>query len=310
MADKIDRFSLDQFPKMRLGGREFVKVSPRRILLTASGEDPSQDPEQVWIAYPPPDDQLEFPGHPELEDIGPFVTSGIASHDVDRGITEFRHGEWPGGFTAMQIKDFDDLDLYFQCMGVLHAHGWADGGARPSAELLARLESIVGAEKIKALHASDPENADLAIFELAAVHLTSPLSRVWYAANMLALYYIHNDDFRLGILVSEYRIKMRYEVFTLKHMELTEKNRENGAKGGQADRKAERHHTLNEIAQRRFREIAFASDGEGVRLAMRWAAEHDAKAEVPLFRFNGRPLSKKWYAEWLADFRLKVRRVK
>ncbi|MFG1299464.1 hypothetical protein V5F49_06665 [Xanthobacter sp. V3C-3] len=90
---------------------------------------------------------------------------------------------------------------------------------------------------------------------------------------------------------------------------MMEKNRENGAKGGQADRKADRYRVLNEIGRRRSNEIAFVTDNQGVRLAMRWAAEYDAKAEVPLFRLNGRPLSKKWYAEWLADFRIKARGV-
>ncbi len=34
--------------------------------------------------------------------------------------------------------------------------------------------------------------------EVAAAHFAPALSRLWYAANMMALYYVHHDDMRLG----------------------------------------------------------------------------------------------------------------
>ncbi len=74
--------------------------------------------------------------------------------------------------------------------------------------------------------------------ELAAKHFSEPLSRLWYVANMMSLYYAHYDDMRFGYLWSEYRTKMRYELFALKHLKMAEKNRESGQKGGQADKKS------------------------------------------------------------------------
>ena len=38
------------------------------------------------------------------------------------------------------------------------------------------------------------------------------LHEVWYAASLMALYYLHYDDMRFGYLWAEYKAKMRFEV--------------------------------------------------------------------------------------------------
>lgn len=309
MKTKSDPQCLDEFPKKRVGAQQFVKATLGWMFPTMIDKLPINPSDEIWLRYEPPHELEEFPGNPDLDDFGTFVSSGIASYYLDNQPQEpCKEGE-PRRFSARQIEVFDEDRWLCECTSVLEEHRWMSGDLRAAQHLIEKLSGILGSNCIADLKASHPQNWNISVCELAALHFSTPLSRVWYVANMLALYYIHRDFLKVGFLWNEYNTRIRYEVFILKYMEMMEKNRENGAKGGQADRKADRYRVLNEIGRRRSKEIAFVTDNQGVRLAMRWAAEYDAKAEVPLFRLNGRPLSKKWYAEWLADFRLKAKGV-
>lgn len=99
------------------------------------------------------------------------------------------------------------------------------------------------------------------------------------------------EAFKVGFLYRDAWWKFQHEKAALKYYEIIEKNRESGQKGGQGDKKRERYEVLNRLARQRFREIAFASDKEGARLAKNLAAKHDANADEPLFMINGKGLS-------------------
>ncbi len=115
----------------------------------------------------------------------------------------------------MRDLDIDrEDDILSECFQVLSAHGWLDRRGSLSTHVVDAVESRFGSDKIQELREEYGENVDVAIEELAALILTKPLSRLWYAVNMNALYYLDYDDFRLGFLWGEYRAKMRFEADT------------------------------------------------------------------------------------------------
>lgn len=298
--------------RVKIAGREFYRVPraewnkrmkelfPGKEHLYADNDSPA-----VLFPYYPFDDRLEFPAQSTTEDVGFLIKAGIVSHSVD-------FSDRPsalGGFPATKLMLFAEDDWYGECFSVLTAHGWMVNGNIPS-ELIERLESVEGEgiyERVKDQLSSGFETGDdsweVYLYELAATHFSPPLSRLWYAANMLSLFYVHHDDMRTGYLWCEYHMRMRYELFALKHIEMTEKNRESGMKGGQAEKKRERYQILDRLAGQKFKVMAFASDREFIRIAKSMAADYDSKADSPLFTVGGKSLSKKWYDEWASHFR-------
>lgn len=304
--------------RVKIAGREFYRIPraewnkhmkvlfPDKVHLYADNDGPA-----VMFPYYPFDDRLEFPAQSTTEDVGFLIKAGIVSHSVDFSA----RASALGGFPATKLMLFAEDDWYAECFSVLTAHGWMVNGDIPR-ELIDRLEAIEGKgiyERVKTQlsigFADGDDTWEIFLYELAATHFAPPLSRLWYAANMLSLYYIHRDDMRTGYLWCEYHMRMRYELFALKHIEMTEKNRESGMKGGQADKKRERYQVLDKLAGQRFKVMAFASDREFIRLAKAMAAEYDSKAETTLFTVGGKPLSIKWYDEWASHFRSMARRA-
>lgn len=323
---------MGEFPKVKIAGQEFYAIPgkewreemekiglypPRKV--DGSGQYLENDSRTILMPYYPPDDKLDFPGGPKLDDCGWLVQSGIAQHSVP-GREPPRPSEERSnlakGFAATQLNVFSEMDWYGECFGVLEAHGWTEHGTI-SVDLLKRLMEVEGPdivdearEKFGGSKPDDDNTWKAYLLELAATHFTEPLSRVWYAANMQSLFYCRYDDLRLGYLWAEYLMKMRAELFALKHIEMTERNRENGLKGGQSDKKLERYQVLNRLArQQHFKELAFASDRDGIRVARKIAAEYDKGADTPLFTVRGKDLSKDWYGEWLGQFRHMARGI-
>jgi hypothetical protein len=297
---------------VKIAGREFYRI-PRsdwnkhmKLMFPSLADKFANDNgPSVLFPYYPFDDRLEFPAQSPVDDAGFLIKNGIASHNVDIGA---RAGT--EGFAARKLLLFAEDDWYGECFSVLSAHGWMTDGDL-SHELLVRLQAIEGVdirERVKDLFSFGFEDGDrtweIYLYELAATHFTKPLSRLWYAANMLSLYYIHRDDLRLGYLWCEYHMRMRYELIALKHIEMTEKNRESGMKGGQADKRRKRYDVLDRLARHNFKAMAFASDKEMVRIAKSLAAEYDAQAPEPLFTVGHKALSSKWYDDWASHFRL------
>lgn len=320
MADDVGEY-------IEVAGATFWKL--RRSQLPFSRVEPgSPDDEYVLLPHYEPDDHMDFPGHPALLDAGWRVRCGIADYPVDRWDGEYAvhkptgrklkttdfTGFIPTGLTATQLGVFDEIDWFGECWQVLVANGWQEGTILP-AEFLARVAEFEPEIEAEAKAAAG-ENWQAYVHERAAKHLTKPFSRVWYAANMMALYYIHHDDMRLGYLWCEYQMKKRYELVALRHLDVVKQNQENGKKGGQADKKRIRYAALDAIASapKYLAEITFASDREAIRAARRFAAEHDANlvknGGEPLFNERGHDLSSGWYGDWVADFRAKARAAK
>lgn len=289
------------FRIVKMAGREFQEV-PRSLLPFSRG---NEGEEIVLMPVITPDDKIEFPGHPPFEGVGPFVKAGIAQHQLDfmEMPSAWTSGEATERFTATQLTVLSEMDWYGECFSVIEAHGWTKGGILTESMLNRIVDAEGNSELVAEAQTKYGENYGAYLEEIAAKHFAPPLSRLWYAANMKSLYYCHYDDLRFGYLWAEYQIKMRAELFALKHLELTERNRVSGLKGGQADKKRERYSVLDGLGKQRFKELAFASDRDGVRVAKRMAADYDKGADTPLFRLNGKDLSRNWYGDWLAHFR-------
>ena len=289
------------FPIVKMAGRKFQEVPRSMLPFTRDGDGD----EVVLMPVLPPDDKKAFPGLPPFEGFGPFLKAGISQHLFDSTNLPdvWTDGQATEKFTARNLLVLDELNWHGECFGVLEAHGWTERGHLKQ-EMIERIVEAEGdADLVSKAKVEYGENYETYLEELAAKHFAPPLSRLWYVANMMALYYCHYDDMRFGYLWAEYQIKMRAEIFALKHIELIERNRESGMKGGQADKKIERYSVLDQLGRRRFKELAFASDRDGVRVAKRIAADHDKNADTPLFRVNGKDLSRNWYSDWLAHFR-------
>lgn len=304
----------ERWPVISIAGQSFYQI-PRSDMAELFGDkvDLGDGPE-ILLPIRAPDDFLDFPAKAELEDFGSAARAGIATHIIDRDELQTTEpipfGTWSSGFSATQLDVFPEDDWYGACWQVLLAHDWVSlrnsGGV--SDKLLDQMAEISpGAVDLAKLEYE--ENWHYRVYELAAVKLAKPLSRIWYAANMLALYYVHHDDLRLGYLWCEYRMKLKYELPALRQLEVTEKNRESGSKGGQADKKRERYNCLDRLARQNFKELAFASDRDAMRLAKRLASDHDARADEPLFRAGGKLLSRDWFEDWLAHFRQAARGI-
>ena len=305
------------FPVVKKAGRDFHQVpmrAYREVLPEQIPEMPDDllDSAHVLVEAIPEDAHLDFPGKPALESLGSYFRSGVASHQLETLeplVAAERDSSGPR-LAATDLSVLNETDLYFECAAVFTAHGWAERGGGLSDAMLAKVVEVEGPDFIKsAKEAFGEDNWRSYAGEVAARHFAEPFSRLWYAANLQSLYYAHRDDLRLGYLLAEYRIKLSYELFALRHIEIAEKNRESGAKGGQAEKKRERYICLDRLARQHFKELAFASDKDAMRIAKRLAAEHDAGAEEPLFGANGKTLSRDWFEEWLRHFRQTARGV-
>lgn len=305
------------YPVVKKAGRDFHQV-PLRAYREALPEqipddlDDSSDSAHVLVEAIPNDAHMDFPGKASLERFGSYFRSGVVSHQL--GTLEPLVGS-EGVSSSLRLAATDlsilnETDLYFECASVFTAHGWAGRGGGLSDAMLNKVVEIEGADFIESAKEAFGEDGWRSYAgEVAARHFAEPFSRLWYAANLQSLYYARHDELRLGYLLAEYRIKMSYELFALRHIEITEKNRESGAKGGQAEKKRERYRCLDRLARQHFKEMAFASDKDAMRLAKRLAAEHDAEADEPLFGANGKALSRDWFEEWLRHFRQAARGV-
>jgi len=293
-----------EYPVVKLGIHEFYQV-PRRNYREAMWKSGPEDDADGYVFVPvtPKDDKLDFPGNPALESAGATMRAGVAVHS-HRDV----FGTVRNGVAATDLAVFNPTDFYFECTFVMGAHGWAEPGGGLSDEMLSKVIEVEGSDFVEKAKNSFGEAGWYAYAgEVAARHFAAPLSRLWYVANMMSLCVAHKDDLRLGYLLAEYRIKMSYEVFALRHIQVTEKNRASGLKGGQADKKRERYRVLDRLASQYIKELAFASDRDALRIARRLILEYDDKADAPLFSVGRKALSRDWLEEWLRHFRQAAR---
>ncbi|UWR32502.1 hypothetical protein K3759_11090 [Sulfitobacter sp. W027] len=168
-----------------------------------------------------PDDKLKFPSSSSSENMGFYATSGAIQHFVNRERpygppAPIRPSDQSKGFAAIQLALFDDLEVDFECLEVLNAHGWLERNGEIKRDLVADIAKIDGVCSITKAKIQFGENWEVLLLERAAVHFAEPLSRLWYAANIRSLYYAHHDDIRVGYLWAEYRFKMKMELNTLR----------------------------------------------------------------------------------------------
>lgn len=201
MADKMSLESIweamHEGKKVRLGGQDFVEIP-----IVYDGR------EGVGLTTAPssrPDNMLEFPTNAPLEDDQLYLGSGIAAH---KRALEYASEE---GLRAIQLEISADDYWYGECFGVMMAHDWFDDQGNLAAHIVEHVVLHYGQEEIDRAKERYGDNWDYYGGELAAVRLAAPLSRLWYAANMMSLQFIHHDDMRLGYLWAEYRMRLRHE---------------------------------------------------------------------------------------------------
>ncbi|MBA5802159.1 hypothetical protein [Rhizobium changzhiense] len=298
--------------KVKIAGRQFWKIPHHEwtgMMNALNPNKPPQESDGADFLMPcfPDDDKTEFPTLYEFEDAGPLIASGIARHSLTmEGISADRSNR---GLTARHLSVFNEMDWYGECFGVLEAHGWTKSG-HLTPEILSKLEAIEGRSAIDEAKQSFGENWELYAMELAARHLAKPLSRLWYVANMKSLYYCHNDDLRLGFLWAEYQMKMQYEAFALKHMEVVERNSENGRKGGQGKAAAERYRVLDRLVTAQGEKLAFCDNDEIIKAAKKLAADYDRKEGTQLFQIKNKSLGPGWYKDWVKHYRALIKAMR
>jgi len=202
-----------------LGGRELIETT---VSGATHGKIPD-DPRTVLLPYRPPDDHRAFPADPELENAFAFVGSGLAAHEVRRN-----KGDSHPGFVAADLIIFKEDEWYFECFQVLLAHGWVSPVGGLSADLVSKVVSVIGAFQVEEAKREYGESWGCYIGEVAAVHFAEPLSRLWYAANLMSLFFVHQDDLRFGYLWAEYQLRIRSEVDTVRGKKLVRDARAGG----------------------------------------------------------------------------------
>jgi hypothetical protein len=114
------------------------------------------------------------------------------------------------GLAARDLTFFDETDWFFHCMAVMTQCGWMQDlkvASKVRDAVFARAPDDAGLAAADA----DPNLAEMKLLELAARHLADPFSQVWYVASMLALFFVHQDDMRVGFLWAEYQGRLLHE---------------------------------------------------------------------------------------------------
>lgn len=197
---------------------KIVSIAGHQFELIRKGDLPllkcmeSEAEQLILLPYYPPDDHLEFPLARQGTDVsgpGPirFASAGVARHTIHAEDGE----EKATSFSATDLVVFIEIDWYGECWQVLEAHGWLDDGGGLSRRIVSLVADAAGHNAIEDAKQQYHENWEAYVAELAALHFATPLSRLWYAANMKSLYYCHQDDLRLGFLWAEYQLRMRLE---------------------------------------------------------------------------------------------------
>lgn len=189
--------------------------------ITGSAHD---DDAQFLFPYHEPDEKREFPVTARFDDLYFTSASGKAVHKVERRriygphrppkLIETAEGirvDGEKGFAATDLDIFCEMDWFGECWTVMEAHGWQEPGGRLSQHIVDQVCRELGPCEVARAKVEFGENWESRVAELAALGSVQPLTRLWYAVNMMALYYCHHDDLRLGYLWAEYRMRMRIE---------------------------------------------------------------------------------------------------
>lgn len=235
-------------------GYEFEEIPA----LDAPNSGPKAKTKTLWVEKKPKDDFLRFPDEDNYEsgfpfgEIAEFARTGIAQHMIMKsGLLELNrielgYPECLTGCSARQLNLLGDDNWFGECFQVLSAHGWLGPNGQANDELVNQVAEVVGRqfiEEAKAKHGSDWR---CLILEVAATHFLPPLTRLWYAANLMSLYYIHYDDIAFGYLWAEYNIRLRHEADAIRGVK-TKASAGKGARARNSDFAPKRTEVLVEV---------------------------------------------------------------
>lgn len=222
------------------------------------------------------DDKMAFPSSPLFDDYYGAVRSGTVIHSVQRAQAygpqipakpvnspEGIRIEGQKGFAATALEIFREDDWYGECWGVMSAHGWlgpSGGIAQHIVDAVIKEDGPCALAKAKLEYG---KNWEVRVAELAATHLVTPLSRLWYVINMKALYYCHHDDMRLGYLWAEYQMRLNSERDALRGESLVKSAKD----GGLARRASLSARTQEIIASMERRIVAGQTIANAARLS-------------------------------------------
>ncbi|MCX2695158.1 hypothetical protein [Ochrobactrum chromiisoli] len=283
---------IDEYPIVDYMGRKFYAVPkvevkeeifslPNRLLPEGKPEQWPKLRQQEYSerSIPGDGDIVLFPVEIEINEdekpfpsaqiIGEYLCAGLSTHRIPEALKRVKEA---GGIfiTFKDVEVFDDdanLQLMFDYSTLLEELGWTEFG-EISPMLREKLDGANIGEAIFSMAGEEmPECPDFWVIWMASTLFSAPFSRIWYVTNLMILAAAKSDsplrdDLRLGFLWREYVFKKKHEWAAEKHLELVSKNRENGRKGGQAEKKAERYEVLNRLARINYKEIVPVSEPE------------------------------------------------
>lgn len=220
------------------------------------------DDAEIFIPASELDDKLEFPSTPFFNDLHYSVASGTVIHNLHHEkvygphrppkIVETADGfrvEEGQGFAATSLSIFIEIDWYGECWTVMEAHGWISRSGGIAQRIVDYVSEEFGGSAVTEAQLAFGENWEARVAELAATRLVQPLSRLWYAVNMKALYYCHYDDLRLGYLWAEYRMRMSVEKNAIRGQAVLRSARQGGLARG-ASRSVETSAVISAMEKR------------------------------------------------------------
>lgn len=323
----MEKDLIDTFPVVEMVGRKFhaIPKDKFRDVVLDCGECENKDPAFLdflvtkeladtlvgddGLIYKPVLIPDTFPCRPfpKLERIGQFARAGLATYKIlpYNGVSATSDSI---SITPENIEVFGDgdmLQLMADYAAELEGAGWAEYGETTS-EIIDALKPIYGEDVLAVAQERFPEWPDLYVHFIAAHHFAEPFGQLWYVVNLMAMSSgeesIYHDDICFGYLWREYLFKKKHEWPAEKQIAQAAKNQENGRKGGQAKKKAERYRVLNGLAIKKQNDFAFSGDKEAIRKAKHLAAQYDRTSDTALFVENNKYLSRAWYEEWLFQF--------
>lgn len=198
---------------------EELKPNPKFFLGRELEEIPTLEGDDTFFIFKKSSDKKEFPANAPASTLAGFASSGMAIHRVQlepkKDGSPYRLSD-KVPFMGSTIDPFREDDFLFECWGVLQAHGWIDKNTSLSSEILDRVAKEFGAQLAKDAEQNIGEGWEWFIAEVAAAHFVEPLCRLWYAANMLSLYFAHQDDLATGYFWAEYNMRLEHETNSLR----------------------------------------------------------------------------------------------
>lgn len=181
----------------------------------------------------------DFPSESVYLDAFVYAKSGLAWHEIDREDDMLRVLSVDSedadplsgrGFAADQLQIFHEFDWYLECSRVLQAHGWMNKDGSINRRIHKQAMRNFSADAAESIKKKRPRHYQFFLLQRLAIEKAEPLGRLWYAVNMLSLYYCQRDMLRLGFLWAEYQSRIRHEGDAARGRKSLDSAREGGAR--------------------------------------------------------------------------------